>query len=141
MAGTMLQDQEMGAQPGLSELFHAASQESSKKEMGSEEETGVMEAEVREKSLRDGRCRTAGSEDGGRGLSQGGGALAAGRVRSPQKAHEAHDPHCDSWPSPSEGTLCRWSPGFVELVWWLAGMCTELWAALPLWPSALASFR
>lgn len=105
-----------------------------------------MEAEVREKSLRDGkkslrdgRCCTAGCEDGGRGLSQAGGASSSWESQEPPEGTQlTRDPHRTPGPHNSEGSLRRWSPRFVELVWWLAGMCTELRA---LCVSVLASFR
>ena len=74
-----------------------------------------MEAEVREKSLRDGRCRTAGSEDGGRGLSQGGGASGSWESQEPPRRHTAHERSAqDSWPSTRRalcavGALGLWS--------------------------------
>ena len=55
----------MGAQPGLAELSDVITG------VLLREGDLVMEAEVREKSLRDGRSCTAGCEDGGRGPSHG----------------------------------------------------------------------
>ena len=50
-----------------------------------------MEAEVREKSLRDGRSCTAGCEDGGRGPSQGGGTSRSWERQEPPRRHTAHE--------------------------------------------------
>lgn len=70
-----------------------------------------MEAEVREKSLRDGRCRTAGCEDGGRGPSQAGGASSGWESQEPPRRHTAHERSAqDSWPSQLGGQFAPLEP-------------------------------
>lgn len=70
-----------------------------------------MEAEVREKSLRDGRCCTAGCEDGGRGPSQGGGTSRSWESQEPPRRHTAHERSAqDSWPSQLRGKFALLEP-------------------------------